>query len=65
MTLFGTIKAHTHIVEFAKLALQAHAQQRPEPRLPNKEPDKKAQVGRAPGPQLYRFTDMLVLRMNM
>lgn len=45
MRLLSTIEAHTHIVDFAKLALQAHAQARPEPRaLGNGEPDKKAQV---------------------
>lgn len=30
MTLLGTIKAHSHIVEFANLALQAHGQKEPQ-----------------------------------
>ncbi|KAE9991248.1 hypothetical protein EG327_000250 [Venturia inaequalis] len=42
MTLLGTIKAHSHIVEFANLALQAHAQK--EPRTKSGEKPNKAEL---------------------
>lgn len=42
MTLLGTIKAHSHIVEFANLALQAHAQK--EPRAKSGEKPNKAEL---------------------
>lgn len=47
MTLLASVKANTHVVEFANLALQAHAQQRPEPKGLGSEPDKKEMVNKA------------------
>lgn len=44
MTLLGTIKAHSHIVEFANLALQAHAQKEPKAKSGEK-PNKAELVG--------------------
>jgi hypothetical protein len=44
MTLFNSIKAFTHVVDFANLALQALGQQRPRPKGPGTEPDKKELV---------------------